>query len=125
MPVGQIARLVAKPGCRDQAIEILQKCFDTIAEEQGNLLYVMLSDKRSVVTRLAEDGREERTEESYPDEIWFMEIYTDEAALEEHDARYDTVPLLRDEVMPGLAPLLAEPYELIRANVVRAKGLDA
>lgn len=124
MTVAQIARLVAKPGRRDDLVEALLPCFDAIEEERENLLYVMLTDKRSVVTRFDAAGRAERTESAQPDEVWFMEMYTDDDALEAHDARYDHVPVLRDVVMPRVGELLAEPYELIRARTVRSRGVQ-
>jgi quinol monooxygenase YgiN len=122
MKVAQIARMVAKPGRRDELIAALEPVFPKAEREPGTELYVMLVNARTLENSGNGDADTEVVVTDHPDEVWFFELYDDERAVKAHDDGFAL-----DEATSNLAPivreLLAEPSTVVQAIPTRAKGI--
>lgn len=95
-----IARLQAKPGRRDDLLETLSRGVSAVGEEPGTLLYLM------------------HTDEADDDLVWFYELYSHDAAFDDHRTS-ETMKAMK----PVLGELLAAPVEITRGRLVGGKGL--
>ncbi len=95
-----IARLQAKPGRRGDLLETLSRGVSAVEEEPGTLVYLM------------------HTDEADDDLVWFYELYSHVAALDDHRT---------SEAMKAMKPLLGEllaaPVDITRGRLVGGKGL--
>ncbi|MEV8548032.1 antibiotic biosynthesis monooxygenase family protein [Streptomyces sp. NPDC051572] len=99
---GHLARLVARPGGRDELVAALQPMFAQVEKEPGTLLYLMHIS----------------TEE--PDVVWMYERFADEAAFEAH-----AVSPIHSEVTKWLHELCLPGTEAYRVDLIAEKGLPA
>jgi quinol monooxygenase YgiN len=123
MKVAQIARMVAKPGLRDQLVEALEPAFAKAQQESGTEVYLMLVDARTLHKQIRPEGGADVTVESHPDEVWFFELYDSPEALTAHEQGYALTEAARS-IAPRLRQLLAEPHTIVQATPVRAKGME-
>jgi len=96
-----IAKIVAAPGRRDEAVSVLGKLLGAVAEEPGTELYILHTDTRD------------------EDTIWMYELYSDEEALAVHSSS-ETMATVFGEI----GPLLGGAPELIVLEPKQAKDLD-
>ncbi|KAA0234447.1 MAG: hypothetical protein JJLCMIEE_02645 [Acidimicrobiales bacterium] len=96
-----IAKIVAAPGRRDEAVSVLEKLFSAVSEEPGTEQYILHTDTRD------------------EDTIWMYELYTDDEALAVHSSS-ETMAIVFGEI----GPLLGAAPELIVLEAKRAKATD-
>jgi quinol monooxygenase YgiN len=123
MKVAQIARMVAKPGMRDALVEALEPAFPKAEQEAGTEIYVMMVDARTLTKHIRDEGGAEVVVTPHPDEVWFFELYDDDAAVKAHEDGY-ALDKATHTIGPRLRELLAEPHTIVQANPVRAKGIE-
>jgi quinol monooxygenase YgiN len=98
--IAVIAKIVAKPGKRDEVAKVMGSLVDPVGDEAGTEIYAMHEDLGN------------------PDVLWFYELYTDGDALSVHgtsEALASSFGKISDSV--------AEKPEIILLNPVTAKGL--
>ena len=98
--VAVVAKLVAKPGRRAEAVEALRALVGAARDEPGTEVYV-----------LHEAAGDDET-------VWVYEMYTDQEALATHSSS-DAMK----RVGARLADLLAAAPEIILTRPVESKGL--
>lgn len=100
--VAVFARLVARPGRRDDLVQMCQQLLNGARGEDGTELYVLhVSDQE-------------------PDVVRLYELYRDDEALAAHGGS-DTMT----SVFPRLSELLAAAPDMAVSTPVAAKGIDA
>jgi quinol monooxygenase YgiN len=124
MKVAQIARMVAKPGMRDELIAALEPAFAKAEEETGTEIYLMMVDARTLHKVIKPEGGAEVRIEQHPEEVWFFELYEDQAAVTAHEQGYALSEATRS-IGPRLRAVLAEPHTIVQANLARGKGMEA
>ncbi|MEV8546479.1 antibiotic biosynthesis monooxygenase family protein [Streptomyces sp. NPDC051572] len=101
MPIkGHFAKLVSRPGGRDDLIAALRPMFAQVENEPGTLLYLM----------------QVSTED--PDVVWMHELFADEEAFGVH-----SVSQVHAEVTKRLHELCVAGTEAYRVGQVVGKGL--
>jgi quinol monooxygenase YgiN len=123
MKVAQIARMVAKPGQRDALVDALAPAFPKAERETGTELYVMMVNARTLTKSIKDEGGAEVTITPHPDEVWFIELYDDDAAVKAHEDGY-ALDRATHSIGPRLRELLAEQHTIVQANPIRAKGIE-
>jgi quinol monooxygenase YgiN len=81
-----IAKLIARPGKRDEVIAALSELVSEAENEPGTLVYTVAADTGEDVT------------------VWVFEVYADDAAIQAHisrDAFKATVTKTQDITVPG------------------------
>lgn len=96
-----IAKIIAAPGRRDEAVSVLEKLFGAVSKEPGTEQYILHIDTRD------------------EDTIWMYELYADDEALAVHSSS-ETMATVFGEI----GPLLGGAPELIVLEPKRAKDLD-
>jgi quinol monooxygenase YgiN len=97
--VGEIAKITAAPGKRDELLKVLKRMVAQTESEPGTLVYVFHEDAADDVT------------------VWSYELYTDQAARDAHGSS----PAMA-EIGPALGGLLGGAPELIKLRPISAKG---
>jgi quinol monooxygenase YgiN len=119
--VAQIARMVAKPGRRDELVAALEPAFEKAEQEAGTEVHMMLLDARTLRKVLRPGGSTEVAVEEHPDEVWFFELYRDAEALRAHEEGYALNDAVRS-IAPKLMEILAEPPTIVQASPAREKA---
>jgi quinol monooxygenase YgiN len=100
--IALFATMVARSGRRDELMAELEKLSSAVALEQGTLVYAMhMSDRE-------------------PDVVRFYENYVDKEALRAHGSSQ-----AMSQFIASTTDLLAQPVEIVRCDIVSAKGLPA
>ena len=120
--IAQIVRMKAKPGRRQDLIDALAPAFIKAEGEGGTEVYVQFVDAQTVVKRPTGQGKAELFITPAPDEIWYFELYTDDAALKAHDDGYATSPIA-SRIGEAIRDIIAEPHVCMRLTPIRAKGV--
>jgi quinol monooxygenase YgiN len=120
--VAQVARMVAKPGKRQELVDALAPAFPKAEEEAGTELYIMMVNARTLTKVIQEAGTAEVVVTEHPDEVWFFELYEDDAAVKAHENGY-ALDRATHSIGTRLKELLAEPHTIVQANPVEAKGI--
>jgi quinol monooxygenase YgiN len=121
MKVAQIARMVAKPGRRDDLIAALEPAFAKAEQEAGTEVYLMMTDARTLHKVINPEGGARVRIERHPDEVWFFELYESQDAVTAHEQGYALTEGTRS-IGPRLREVLAEPHTIVQADLVRGKG---
>jgi quinol monooxygenase YgiN len=121
MRVAQIARMVAKPGRRDELIAALEPAFAKAEAETGTEVYLMLVDARTLHKTIRPEGGAEVRVDHHPDEVWFFELYESQEAVTAHEQGY-ALSEATASIGPRLREVLAEPHTIVQADLVRGKG---
>jgi len=98
--VAVVARIPAAPGKRDELAKALQMALDNAADEPGTTFYILHEDSKDA------------------DALWMYELYTDQAALDAHQAS-DGFKALG----PAITPFLGGRPELTFMTPLGGKGL--
>jgi quinol monooxygenase YgiN len=121
--VAQIARMVAKPGKRQELVDALEPAFPKADGETGTELYIMMVDARTLTKTIRGEGGADVAITEHPDEVWFFELYDDQDAVTAHEDGY-RLDRATHSIGPRLRELLAEPHTIVQAHPVRAKGIE-
>jgi quinol monooxygenase YgiN len=124
MKVAQIARMVAKPGMRDELVAALEPAFAKAEAETGTEVYLMMVDARTLHKVITPEGGADVRIEQHPDEVWFFELYENEEAVTAHEQGYALTEATRS-IGPRLRQVLAEPHTIVQAGLARSKGTGA